>query len=94
MSAPAGPCEWCGGPQQWTIIRELMYVRCIRGCLPLDLEGLVPPSPLAREDYMLDEFWAKEPYGGEGVVPCEGGEAKMSEKERSDHQAELGDLPW
>jgi len=43
MAAPAGPCEWCQGPQQWTIIQGEMYVRCIGGCLPLALDMLVPP---------------------------------------------------
>ena len=43
MAAPAGPCEWCGGPQEWTFILGDLYVRCVDGCLPLDLEGLVPP---------------------------------------------------
>jgi len=44
VSAPAGPCEWCGGPQWWTIIRGEMYVACQAGCLPLPLDGLTPPS--------------------------------------------------
>jgi len=42
MTAPAGPCEWCGGPQWWTIIRDEMYVKCKGGCLPLPFEGEVP----------------------------------------------------
>ncbi len=49
MSAPAGPCEGCGGPQQWTVILDEVYVRCVSGCLPLPLEGVVPP-PGAVED--------------------------------------------
>ncbi len=39
MTAPAGLCEWCGGPQQWTIHAGEMWVRCIGGCLGLFPEG-------------------------------------------------------
>jgi len=35
MAAPAGLCEWCGGPQRWTLIRGDIYVVCLLGCLPL-----------------------------------------------------------
>ena len=41
MNAPAGPCEWCGGPQLWTVVRGEMWVSCKRGCLPLPFEGEV-----------------------------------------------------
>ncbi len=41
MSAPAGPCEWCGGPQYWTVVRGEMWVTCKGGCLPLPLAGEV-----------------------------------------------------
>ena len=41
MAAPAGPCEWCGGPQWWTIVHDEMWVCCKRGCLPLPFEGEV-----------------------------------------------------
>ncbi len=44
MSSPAGPCEWCGGPQVWTVIGGEVYVSCEGGCLPLPLEGLAPLS--------------------------------------------------
>ena len=37
-----GPCEWCGGPQQWTIHDGEMLERCVSGCLPL-FEVVVPP---------------------------------------------------
>ena len=47
MSAPAGPCEWCGGPQWWTIVRDEMYVKCQAGCLPLPFEGEVLASPIS-----------------------------------------------
>jgi len=42
MSAPAGPCEWCGGPQLWTVIRGELCVSCRRGCLPLPLDTVLP----------------------------------------------------
>ncbi len=38
MSAPAGPCEWCGGPSWWTVIRGEVWTLCKQGCLPLPLE--------------------------------------------------------
>ena len=41
MAAPAGPCEWCGGPQLWTFVRNEMYVSCRLGCLPLPLGSFV-----------------------------------------------------
>ena len=44
MGAPAGPCEWCGGPQWWTVVLGAMYVCCKAGCLPLPLEGEVLPG--------------------------------------------------
>ena len=49
MTAPAGPCEWCGGPQYWTFIQGEMYVKCQGGCLGLfaDVEG--PPSSVSEE---------------------------------------------
>ena len=82
MAAPAGPCEWCGGPQNWTIHAGEMYVRCVGGCLPLPLEGLVlppgcelPEKPASAENGTLPE---------EGVVPQGGGDAKTSETEVSD----------
>ena len=28
MAAPAGLCESCGLPMQWTCLDEVMYVRC------------------------------------------------------------------
>ena len=53
MSAPAGLCEWCGGPQQWTFASGVMYVRCLLGCLPLFVEDLPPTKdlvvPVARK---------------------------------------------
>ena len=54
MAGPAGPCEWCGGPQHWTFIRDELYVSCDGGCLPLSLEGLVPPPDGDQDDAELD----------------------------------------
>jgi len=75
VSAPAGPCEWCGGPQQWTIIAGEMYVRCVDGCLPLDLEGLVPPHPNSEESLISFEGLSSGTILRMGGVPCEGGAA-------------------
>ena len=76
MSAPAGPCEWCGGRQNWTIIAGEMYVRCIDGCLPLPLEALVPPPHVgeSRTEY-LDAGGADGTSEMVEGVPCEGGSA-------------------
>jgi len=78
MSAPAGPCEWCGGPQHWTIIRGDMYVSCDGGCIPLPLEGLVPPPGSEGREWPTEE----KPYGtfkiGGGSKPCEGAGADDS----------------
>ena len=50
MNAPAGMCEWCGGPQQWTFVRSVMYVRCVSGCLPLLFEDLPPTIDLVGHE--------------------------------------------
>ena len=34
MSAPAGLCESCGMPMQWTFLRKELMVRC-DGCIDL-----------------------------------------------------------
>ncbi len=82
MGSPAGPCEWCGGPQVWTFIRGDMYVACESGCLPLSLEGLTPP-PVSEGDMGWPEWEPAPPpepeeelEGGEGVEPPEGGDAE------------------
>ncbi len=78
MAAPAGPCEWCGGPQVWTIIAGEVYVACEGGCLPLPLEGLAPP--LDSELCAISEFDPDmELFRGGGVAPCEGADSKESE---------------
>ena len=55
MSGPAVPCEWCGGPIVWTIIRGEHYVSCTAGCLSLPGLGLDPlpdSSELIRPEQM------------------------------------------
>ncbi len=84
MSAPAGPCEWCGGPQQWTIIRDEMYVRCVLGCLPLDLEDLVPPLPISEGDFWTPEGAGEGTILRMGGVPPEGSAAKTSDSRDND----------
>ena len=79
MTAPAGLCEWCGGPQLWTIVQDEMYVMCKAGCLPLPFEGEVLPS-LSGD---LESIWmilprVLEQLGEGGVGPCEGSDAKTS----------------
>ena len=77
MASPAGPCEWCGGPQRWTIIRDEMYVSCLGGCLGLFDEG--PGDPLTDSEVARwgAGDWTMEPPKEERVVPPEGGAAKM-----------------
>ncbi len=89
MSAPAGPCEWCGGRQVWTIVAGEMYVMCLEGCLPLPLEGLAPP-PDSEIVACATTLWDEELQGEGGVKPLEGGEARMSDPDNS----ELGELPF
>ncbi len=72
-----GPCEWCGGPQVWTVIRGEIYEACKGGCLPLPLEGLVPPtdSEMDARDAGFDGTLE------EGVGrACEGVDAQTSEE--------------
>ena len=59
MAAPAGPCEWCGGPQSWTIISDAMYVRCVGGC-----QGLFGE---AAPTHLLDSEGYPKPPQGSGV---------------------------
>ncbi len=80
MAAPAGPCEWCGGQQSWTVIRGEMYVRCRGGCQSLFPEERVSPSPPDSEVYYLSSS-ENGTLGGEGVVPRKGGEARTSGEE-------------
>ncbi len=84
MTAPAGPCEWCGGQQNWTFIRGEMYVRCKDGCLALPLEELVPPPSDGEESLMGLEGAGEGTILRMGGVPCEGGDAETSHKK--DHE--------
>ncbi len=79
MTAPAGLCEWCGGPQNWTIISGVMYVKCIAGCLPLELTELVPPPDSEwYEGGALGEY-LEHPKKGEGS-PLEGSAARVNDR--------------
>ena len=71
MSAPAGPCEWCGGPQQWTIHDGEMWVRCVGGCLELvgDEEVDHPFSLTRVEVEARTSLVGKELNGEGGVLP-------------------------
>ena len=77
MAAPAGPCEWCGGPQNWTIIAGEMYVRCVGGCLGLfEEEGSIPSrSEWPEKAWVFGDGTSEK----EGVVPLEGPEASTGE---------------
>ncbi len=81
---PAGPCEWCGGPQVWTIVRGEMYVSCDGGCQPLPLEGLVP-TPGCEEVWapVTDEERERFDTGGGKGTP-EGTGARMSDHNEHD----------
>ena len=72
-SPPAGPCEWCGGSQWWTVARGVMYVKCMSGCLSLFPEELFdfPPPDGVVDGHQLDE-WGPELSVEEGVEPPEG----------------------
>ncbi len=72
MAAPAGPCEWCGGPQWWTVVRGDLWVCCKSGCLPLPLEGEILPSSAGS---LIDRKEVDSP-GGREYLPREGSEAR------------------
>ena len=76
----AGPCEWCGGPQVWTIIRGEVYESCNGGCSPLPGLGLDPPPDSKELRSPLEHIRERiaELIPGEGVGPLEGAAAKMS----------------
>ena len=88
MSAPAGPCEWCGGPQWWTVILGEVAVACKLGCLPLLLEGLdpLPDSEKSEQSPKLRHIGTL--LEGGGSRPYEGGDAKTSAVQDEDG------LPW
>jgi len=92
MTAPAGPCEWCGGPQKWTFIAGEMYVLCVGGCLGLVFEGLLPPS--VSEEAMRCYADPKKSRSGTilgegGSSTCEGGDATDSSMKRLEEKSEL-----
>ncbi len=72
MAAPAGPCEWCGGPQWWTVVRGEMWVCCKLGCLPLPLEGEVLPCSAGSS---IEVVQVDSP-GGRQYLTREGREAE------------------
>ena len=84
MASPAGPCEWCGGPQSWTIISGEMYVQCVGGCLGLGLEDTDSLPDASVHAWVGGSKAAVEPEGIRGVVPCEGGDARTSDAEESE----------
>ena len=59
MSAPAGPCEWCGGPQNWTVHAGVMYVRCVAGCQSLFGNERVEIPPPVSENGFSTERWLR-----------------------------------
>jgi len=73
----AGPCEWCGGPQNWTTHAGEVLVRCVNGCLPLfEVVILSPPDCDDRAAWSNPQM---EPWAGGGVVPLEGSDAKETD---------------
>ena len=82
-----GPCEWCGGPQSWTIIGGEVYTSCDGGCLPLPLPGLVPPPDSL--ELIPPEETPNGTYVGEGGSrPYEGADRNTSGSRLTD------DLPF
>ncbi len=79
MSAPAGPCEWCGGPQHWTLISGEVYVSCDSGCIPLEGLGLTPPTDAKELRRPEGKPKMEHSFGG-SVGPPEGRETKTSDK--------------
>ncbi len=75
----AGPCEWCGGPQHWTIISGDVYVSCDLGCQPLPFGDLVPPpdSEELRQPPEVSDGRGTGSAGG-GTGPPAGRESNTS----------------
>jgi len=91
MSSPGGPCERCGGPTVWTVVRGEMFVACGDDCLEeqLDAFGRNPPLVALLPERAGDRTNAEvELIEGMGVVPCEGGEARMTDT--FDHEPPVG----
>ncbi len=78
-SSAGGPCEWCGGPQWWSIVRGEMWVACQAECRGDPQYDLLPqPTPSIAIGTEFDsEHW--NPTTGEGVEGTpEGGAANGS----------------
>ena len=75
VSALAGPCEWCGGPQNWTIALGVMWVRCVNGCQSLFPEESVTLHPNSEETMQNLEGAGEGTILRMGGVPLEGGAA-------------------
>jgi len=89
MTAPAGPCEWCGGPQWWTIASGVMYVKCQAGCLslfPEDRVNFTPPDgDLEHVSDIIPRVMGTS--GGVEGLPRKGDAARTN-------SSELDDLPF
>jgi len=81
MNAPAGPCEWCGGPQIWTIASGIMYVKCKGGCVSLFAEERVNFPPDSEGAEQTPKVGVMEHSAGMGVLPLEGGAAKETDSQ-------------
>ena len=85
MAPPAGPCEWCGGPQIWTVHADEMYVKCKSGCVSLFPEERYNfPHPNSEESLMNLEGAGEGTILRMGGVPRKGGAASTGEKEDYD----------
>ena len=52
-----GPCEWCGGPQHWTLFEEEVYASCDSGCLPIPgVDVGAPPGIYEKPDALETEM--------------------------------------
>ena len=85
MTAPAGPCEWCGGPQYWTVHAGEIYVKCKGGCVSLfpgERYNFTPPN--SEESLVNLEGLGVGTILRMGGVPRKGGAASTGEKEGND----------
>jgi len=82
MTAPAGPCEWCGGPQWWTIVSGVMYVKCQAGCVSLFPEERFnfdpPDGDLEHISSIIPRVMGTQ--GGTEGVTLEGSDARVNGK--------------
>ena len=78
--SPGGRCEWCGGPQRWTIIAGEMYTACTMGCAPIPGLGFDPPPDSELACDVGEGRWQMELSKGGGVLPPEGGDADETER--------------